>query len=402
MAEKNREMERFQTLARQYEGACKVPCAVLDSEDAGKTCIPCPLYGTSLQCEGCWNSMLFNFGQSLRFGGSYVFFCPGSLMFWASPLVSEAKVSHGLIAGPVLVLPSGELDEGLLQRMGSRIEAVVQKDAGDVSSLAEVLRMVAGWASEYQDNLAASYRSLEIQGKLFDIIQDCGGDEENGMLYSTDLERELMDAVANRDLETAQAAAEKEIWLFSHYHSEQSGMLRMRMQEMVTLFSRAALRSHADEAQVWTLCQKLYSSLAFQRPIEGQISWIKTALAQFVGLISDESRGEYSADVEKAIRYANGNYRRSVSLAEVSEKVGLSLNYFCRIFRAETGQTWVEYLNRTRVEKACNLLSGTKYEMSKIGEASGFGSQITFCKVFRRIKGMSPSEFRKQHTRIFV
>lgn len=401
----DRMQERYEVLARQYEVACGVPCVVFDSSNVSQCMIRCPLWGTKNQCDGCEKSLKFNFGQSLRFGGSYVFFCPGSLMFWASPLLSEAKVSHGLIAGPVLVLPPQELDDSLSERMGERISELKQKDPGSVSSLAEVMRMVSGWASEYQDNLAASYRSLELQGKLFDILEEHGKEEKQGdsrgTLYFTQVEEELFQSITKRDLKTAQAAAEKEIWLFSHYHSNEPGTLKVRMQEMITLFSRAAIQGRADEAKVWALCQKLYSSLTFQRPMEALVRWMKDSLALFIDLVGTCGNEKFSLDVDNAVRYAEANFRRAVPLGEVASYIGISPNYLCRVFRKETGKTWVEYMNGVRVTKAKELLSATSKSMLEIGEASGFGSQITFCKVFRRLEGMSPSSFRKQNQKLF-
>ena len=128
---------------------------------------------------------------------------------------------------------------------------------------------------------------------------------------------------------------------------------------------------------------------------------MKDPPALFTDLVGTCGDKEFSFDVENAVRYAEANFKRAVPLGEIAKYIGISPNYLCRVFRKETGKTWVEYLNFARVSKAKELLSGTHKNMLEIAEASGFCSQITFCKVFRRMEGMSPSSFRKQNQKLF-
>lgn len=390
--------QKYAVLARQYSSACQAPCAVLDAGNIETCKIKCPLWGTKGQCGSCAESLVFNLRQSLRFGGSSVFFCQGSLMFWVSPLAAGSDVGLGLIAGPTLVLPPQELDETIRAKMGKKLHSIPRKKPENISSLAEMLRMVADWASEYQYRLSDSYRSLEFQGKLFDILEDSKDSASNvGVYYFKKIEQELWDAIIRKDLETAQAAAAKEIWLFALYNPNNHKALQIRLHEMVVLFSRAAVAGMADGPKVWDLTKKLYASLVFKMPLESAISWVKQALASYIELVSATRNESLTLGVEKAVRFAESNYKRSVSLNEAAEYVGLNTNYLSALFKKETGVSWVNFVNNIRIDKAKKLLETSRLRIGDVGDATGFSNPSTFSKVFKKITGLSPLEYRKRH-----
>jgi AraC-like DNA-binding protein len=83
-----------------------------------------------------------------------------------------------------------------------------------------------------------------------------------------------------------------------------------------------------------------------------------------------------------------------LSLDEMAKALNVSTFYFCKLFRKATGLTFTEYLSRTRVEKARNLLVNPNLRISEIAYACGFGSLGHFNRVFKKIVGLSPTEYR--------
>lgn len=71
-------------------------------------------------------------------------------------------------------------------------------------------------------------------------------------------------------------------------------------------------------------------------------------------------------------------------------------SYLCRLFKEEMQTSFVTFLQNYRIEKAAELLSGTNDKIGEIGELVGYENQQYFNKVFKSIKGMSPSEFREK------
>lgn len=88
-------------------------------------------------------------------------------------------------------------------------------------------------------------------------------------------------------------------------------------------------------------------------------------------------------------------YKQNLKLTDIAEQVGLSPYYLERLFKKETSETPRTYLEKVRIDKAVQLLQSTNLTNLEIGYDVGFQSPSNFYKVFRNLKGCSPSEFRK-------
>lgn len=99
--------------------------------------------------------------------------------------------------------------------------------------------------------------------------------------------------------------------------------------------------------------------------------------------------------LNQVTRYIEENLRDEISLSEVSRAVNFSMYHFTRFFKDTTGMTFWQYLNNYKVSKAVNMLVNTNDSISEIAFNSGFNSIKTFNRVFRQIKGCSPSELKR-------
>lgn len=98
---------------------------------------------------------------------------------------------------------------------------------------------------------------------------------------------------------------------------------------------------------------------------------------------------------EKAIVYIDQNYMQDISDETLAALSGVSVNHFCRIFRAETSMRPLEYIARRRISEAKSLLVNTGMEIGEIGHKVGYTDRNYFGIVFRRIEGVSPREYRR-------
>jgi AraC-like DNA-binding protein len=83
-----------------------------------------------------------------------------------------------------------------------------------------------------------------------------------------------------------------------------------------------------------------------------------------------------------------------LSLGRVAKAVNIHPNYLSQRFKQVTGMNFVEYVARTRFEKACKLLHDGGLRISEIAFAAGFQSLSQFNRVFKKISGKSPTQFR--------
>ncbi|MGE5420350.1 MAG: AraC family transcriptional regulator [Chloroflexota bacterium] len=107
----------------------------------------------------------------------------------------------------------------------------------------------------------------------------------------------------------------------------------------------------------------------------------------------DERGNKRMADVYTYIRE---NYFRQISLEKISKVARMNRVAFSRYFKDNCGAGFVEYLNRTRTNKACYLLRETDYQVHEIAKECGFGSISNFNKQFLKTEGISPKGYRAQ------
>ena len=100
-------------------------------------------------------------------------------------------------------------------------------------------------------------------------------------------------------------------------------------------------------------------------------------------------------EMEYARRYFNEHYNEPISIQEYAESRNMSVCYFQRNFKQIVNHTPMQYLLTIRVNNAASLLETTDYSMAEIAAIVGYEDPLYFSRVFRKIKGMSPTEYRK-------
>lgn len=99
--------------------------------------------------------------------------------------------------------------------------------------------------------------------------------------------------------------------------------------------------------------------------------------------------------VEIAQDYVNEHYYENLTLNEVSEKVGITAGYLSTLFSQQVNCSFIDYLNEIRIEHACTYLQQNYFKTYEIAYKVGFHDEKYFSKVFRKVIGMSPSEYKK-------
>jgi two-component system response regulator YesN len=98
----------------------------------------------------------------------------------------------------------------------------------------------------------------------------------------------------------------------------------------------------------------------------------------------------------KILSYIEKNYMHDLSVQEIAEALCYSEAYFCKLFKQEFNQSFVTYLTIYRVDKAKKQLAMPSVNIKEIGKSVGYPDSNYFAKVFRRVAGMSPSDYRTE------
>ncbi|SEL81444.1 AraC-type DNA-binding protein [Roseateles sp. YR242] len=105
-----------------------------------------------------------------------------------------------------------------------------------------------------------------------------------------------------------------------------------------------------------------------------------------------------SERMQRVLNYLHANYTKTVRVEQLAEMACVSTSAFHRMFRRQARMTMVNYVMRLRVGRACSLLINSAAPVSVIASEVGYGNLSLFNRQFIRLKGMSPSAFRKSHT----
>ena len=128
---------------------------------------------------------------------------------------------------------------------------------------------------------------------------------------------------------------------------------------------------------------------------EQTVSYLKELFAFAISERDRVSGNRYGSLIDTAKQYLAEHFESNdVSLNTVAAQVGVSSSYFSSIFKQETGQSFVEYLTKLRIDKACELLRCTTLRTSEIGERVGYNDPHYFSATFKKVTGVSPKDYK--------
>ena len=99
--------------------------------------------------------------------------------------------------------------------------------------------------------------------------------------------------------------------------------------------------------------------------------------------------------IRKAIQYIEMNYSRDISVMELAKHIGLDRSYLCSLFKEYLKVSPREYLIRYRMDKACELMKNPSLSISDVARSVGYNDPLGFSKMFKKVKGCSPKEYRR-------
>lgn len=108
-------------------------------------------------------------------------------------------------------------------------------------------------------------------------------------------------------------------------------------------------------------------------------------------------QNEGADKIQCVARYISENYKSEITLHSAAQMAYMEDTYFSKKFKQLTGFCFSSYLTQTRIKAAEVLLLSSKLNIGEISEACGFSGSNYFGDVFKRIKGISPSEYRRKN-----
>ncbi len=156
------------------------------------------------------------------------------------------------------------------------------------------------------------------------------------------------------------------------------------------------LGASAKLLELFDHCYHILIDKAYSHPHQLHISQTMRHLISTIGLSAVRSRQEARKELhlERAVSYMNEHMNRMISLQELAEHVGLSRQHLIHLFNIQTGSSPIDYFIRMKIQKAGQMLDLTDLSVKAIGSSLGIQDPYYFSRLFKKVMGSSPSEYR--------
>ncbi|MGX8795168.1 response regulator transcription factor [Fusibacter sp. JL298sf-3] len=130
------------------------------------------------------------------------------------------------------------------------------------------------------------------------------------------------------------------------------------------------------------------------RPTE-HLAFIDTVLSAVFSAIIEQKLVRYPNEMDYAVNYIEYHIHQNITLEEVAAYMNISAFYFSKRFKSEVGDTFVHYVAARKIALACLRLAQTDDQINTIAFDFGFNEANYFSKVFKKIIGQTPNDYRQ-------
>ncbi len=126
--------------------------------------------------------------------------------------------------------------------------------------------------------------------------------------------------------------------------------------------------------------------------------FLSNTIVAILEKVTEDMRQLDTRPIREAKQFIRENFKKAISLEDVSSKVGFNPTYFSSLFKKETGYTFLEYLSEVRMNRAKELLKETNFSVAVICEEVGYSDIKHFNKIFTKHTNLKPNEYRKLYS----
>ena len=331
-------------------------------------------------------------------------------------LLPKSKSQETFIAGPYIdreftqkMLFDASTQYDIPQQLQNQIQKYyttvpVYADKDIISSLFNTLGETL-WGS--MDNFTIKTLSLVSTDKKFpEIVERLNTRVEDPLLAMRMLEsryegeKNLMQAVS-------QGIAHKAEQMISN---SSELMLEMRVEDPVrnmknyVIVANVLLRKAVEQGGVHPFyIDGVSSDFAKKvekiKTVQEGVDMMHDMIYKYCALVKNHSMKNYSLLVQKVITIIDSDLTADLSLHRQAEMLNVNASYLSTLFKKETGMTLTEYVAKKRVDHAAFLLASTNMQIQNIAQHCGIFDVNYFTKIFKKIKGKTPKEYREDATK---
>ena len=136
----------------------------------------------------------------------------------------------------------------------------------------------------------------------------------------------------------------------------------------------------------------IYHILSTKETLDDIKEWLIEMYSTIMDYLYDANHDK--SYFELAINYIHENYKKDIDINSIAEHVGLSYSHLRKIFKDETGDNIVNYINNLRIEESKRILCQTDLTIREIALNLGYNNEQSFVRFFKKYEGISPGKFR--------
>lgn len=317
--------------------------------------------------------------------------------------IGESAYWHNLAEDQLAVLfafGSGEETERADERLEDAASRVIEAIRSRLNIAA---RCGIGGAHE---GLASISRSCEEARRALEYLSWGGEDgimrfgdlpaANDAYYYPADLELRLGNLAKAGDLAAAEALLEELHRVNFAERRLSLPMLRLFMSEMWGTVVKLLPQVGMDAGDAIGKMPLAFGETAGKYGMEQSFRSIAAVYRDICGFVNEHKKSQNVELLGRIVRLLNDRYGdNTLCLDSVAERMNISKGYLSQFFREQTGVNFSDYLEDLRMAEAKKLLATTELPVFEIAAKVGYSSSNTFCRAFKRINGVSTTDFRR-------
>ena len=220
--------------------------------------------------------------------------------------------------------------------------------------------------------------------------------------YLWEINTQLVLEVQAKDYEAAECTLAKILKaVTSKEQSKNLEEVKLRVLQVLTNIDRAAYYAGANPSELFTLNMDIVHSIMKVTSRKQIICMAKARLKNCISLVPEKDFGD-AKKMKKALEYIREHCVSDILRSEVADVIGCSSSHLSRMFTKITGSTFKEFLLKCKIEKAKEILQDTDIPVTEVAHQVGYSDPNYFTSTFRRLTGITPSQYRKKVATRFV
>ncbi|MHB9024385.1 MAG: AraC family transcriptional regulator [Armatimonadota bacterium] len=371
-------------LARTYAQTWGLSCVLTDADGV-------VIHGTlacAAECShntDCALSRRRAIMQSAYWGEAFLLECQHGSVIWAVPVMVNARIIGGLVSAVSEIRTPDCVSLALSPVDISRAAAGLLTLATEANLTNAALLDARRAATRREtDRARAMY---DLPDREFHSIRDVYRVEEPALIM----------AIKRSDRSAAREILNRMLARIYFLGSECPQVLKSFLLELVVMMSRSAVEAGGDSEELLGANYSAFAELTSIETEEELCAWLVSTLERIMDAIRAHHHYPISELLDVAIQYIREHLHENLTRDQVAAIACLSPSHFSRMVKQRFGHSFTELLAHMRADAACVMLAQTEKSLVHVCLDCGFCDQSYFTKVFQKITGSTPGEYRRRH-----